>query len=73
VGCGSAWTCGRIRVLVSCLTLKLTRARPSRLREVSDGDQTCVTVHVCMSPHSTIMTLISCRDTHSCAVLLGEN
>ena len=30
-------------------------------------------VHVCMSRHSTNMSLISCRDTHSCAVLLRAN
>ena len=38
---------GRIRGFASCLTLKLTRARPSRLRELSDGDQTCVCMCAC--------------------------
>ena len=34
-------------LLASCLTPKLTRARPSRLRELSDGDQTCVCMCAC--------------------------
>jgi len=38
---------GRIRVLASCLTPRLTRTRPSRLREVSHGNQTCVCMYVC--------------------------
>jgi hypothetical protein len=44
----SCSSCRNAHVLLAlCLTPKLTLARPSRLREVSDGDQTCVCMCTC--------------------------